>query len=111
MHAKDEHQEILCKCLMHQTCSLPSHLMPACCSAGDQPHEHAADAENSDLDPDSLHKLVRQLRQTVSVREAQLEGQAKEQSRLEDVTHQLMVSTCMSPSWRLAASGVHANLA
>ena len=59
-------------------------------------HAEQAGADSAHhMDADSLQKLVRQLRQTVSAREAQLEGKAQEQARLEDVTQQLMVSVCV----------------
>ena len=60
-------------------------------AGGSQPPEEP-EADHH-LDFDTLRKLVRQLRTTVSAREAQLESKSKEQARLEDVTHQLMVRT------------------
>lgn len=50
-----------------------------------------ADGEREDPDAESLQKLVRQLRQTLSAREEQLEDKAREQARLEEVTQKLVV--------------------
>ena len=51
---------------------------------------------------------MQQLRQTVSAREVQLEGQAKEQARLEDVTQQLMVPPNLTlPCLQLVWAGKH----
>ena len=58
---------------------------------------HADDEEDAPSDAESLRRLVRQLRKTLSAREAQLEGQSLEQARLEDVTQQLLVRA-MTPS-------------